>query len=122
MGYYTNFKLTLIDAKTENEIEPESKIYKAIKETFMKVFGEKDTGDYTYFDELVEYGNNWKWYDWNEDMETMAELFPDVYFTLEGEGEDREDWWIADFHGNQSCIRRAEITPPENMPMIWKEN
>lgn len=55
-------------------------------------------------------------------METIAKLFPTVCFTLEGEGEAREDWWIAEFLGNQSCIRRAEIIPPENMMKVWKEN
>jgi hypothetical protein len=83
---------------------------------------EEDTNDYTYFDELIQYSCNWKWYNWEEDMETIAKLFPTVCFTLEGEGEAREDWWIAEFLGNQSCIRRAEIIPPENMMKVWKEN
>lgn len=122
MGYYTDFKLTLVTPVVEDEVCPESKVYKEIKKAFLKVFGEEDTRDFTYFDELVQIGCNWKWYNWEEDMKTIAKLFPNVHFTLEGEGEEREDWWIAEFYGNRSCIRRAEIIPPENMARVWKED
>lgn len=126
MGYYTDFKLTITEPIIGDEVCPESKVYKEIEKAFLKVFlgkdSEEDTNEYTYFDELVQYSCNWKWYDWEKDMKALAKLFPDIYFTLEGEGEDREDWWIAEFFGNRSCVRRAEILPPDRTTRVWEED
>ena len=122
MGYCTDFKLTIIEPITGDEVCPESEVYGEIKKAFLEIFGEEDTRDHTYFDELVEYDCNWKWYDWEEDMKALAKLFPDIYFTLEGEGEDREDWWIAEFFGNRSCVRRAEILQPDRTTRVWEED
>ena len=119
MGYYTNFKLTLIDTTTENDVSPNSITYMKIREIFNDIFGVENDDDFDY---LVEEGCVWKWYSWEEDMKKIAKLFPDVFFELKGEGEDRGDWWIANFMGNKFCVRQAEIIPPENHELIWKED
>lgn len=73
MGYYTNFKLNLIDTETGDYISPNSEIYKKIRETFNATFEtEKDS----VFNCLVKVGCEWKWYSWKEDMKIIAELFP----------------------------------------------
>ena len=119
MGYYTNFKLTLMDTGIGDDISPNSEIYKKIREVFNVTFGTDNDSDFDY---LVEEGCEWKWYSWKEDMKIIAELFPDVFFELEGEGEDRDDWWRANFMGNKFCIRRAKIIPPEDQKLVWEEN
>ena len=42
-----------------------------------------------------------KWYDWNKDMSQFANEFPDVEFHLEGDGEDKDDWWVVLFKGKK---------------------
>jgi len=34
-----------------------------------------------------------KWYDHTEDMIELSKLFPTIVFTVEGNGEDRDDIW-----------------------------
>lgn len=58
------------------------------------------------------------WYDHDADMRQLAKMFPEFSFTLEGEGEDRFDWWLTYYHGK---IRRAceamVMSPWETMSM-----
>lgn len=122
MGYYTNFRLTLIDTKTGDEIRPESTVYEEVKKTFLKVFGEKESNDCSYFDELADGGVfSWRWYEHHTDMKKMAEAFPNIHFSLEGQGEDPEEIWIKDYWGKKFCVRRATIVFPKDKPLVWKE-
>ena len=49
-----------------------------------------------------------KWYGHEEDMRIVSDNFPDVLFTLKGEGEEAGDVWIKYFKNGmmQSCYAK----------------
>lgn len=108
MGYYTRFNLEYEPVKGFT-ITPEQ--LTELREEFAKALGFTEA-----FDELTS-GDcpEWKWYECTEDMTKIAQKFPNILFTLEGEGEDREDWWIEQFCGETYHRSNAEIVPPTLM-------
>lgn len=54
-----------------------------------------------------------KWYEYYDDMKNMSQNFPEVIFHLEGDGEDPDDLWVADFMNGVGQIRNATIPPFE---------
>ena len=95
MGYYTNFKL---DFKIGLHHEPE--LDDEILEKLEEISGYSwDHGD------LVEA----KWYDWKDDMKVLSTIWPDILFTLEGEGEESGDIWVAYFKYGKIQLAKARI-------------
>lgn len=116
MGYLTNFRLDMKDAKTHEPIYEGSMIFHAVREAFEKI------NKYIDFDGLIDGSAElYKWYDWRTQMLQLAREFPSIHFTLSGEGEDRENNWIADFIDNRFAFRRAEIVYPELKDAEWVE-
>lgn len=116
MGYYTNFQLDMVDAKAHEPIYSDSMIYFAVQEAFEKI------NDYVDFDGLIDgYDEPYKWYEWRTQMLQLAREFPSIHFILSGQGEDREDNWIADFINNRFAFRRAKIVYPELEDAEWVE-
>jgi hypothetical protein len=93
MGYYTDFKLSA-----------DSHISVKMKARLDEIAG------YGFAEEIVKYGYNCKWYDWEKDMCLFSASFPEVLFTLEGSGEEKDDIWIAYFRAGKSQICKAKIT------------
>jgi len=103
MGYYTNFKLDVLnkhgdmfaDYRTEEEVE------KAL---------ESISG----YDVVA---GNWteqiKWYDHEKDMIEISKLFPKHVFMLRGHGEGDGygdiDIWVKFFRNGETYMERAEI-------------
>ena len=111
MGYYTDFRLSMWD-KDANLIEKSHHPkYKEISTAFAGLSRDFTTYD---FDELTEGIANWKWYDCEEDIKELGKQFPDVLFELEGEGEDREDWWLFRVLGDNVQRKQAVIVSPDN--------
>jgi hypothetical protein len=50
-----------------------------------------------------------KWYDINEDMKKYSNQFPDVLFTINGEGEESGDIWCTYFKNGKRQEEIAEI-------------
>lgn len=109
MGYYTDYRLGMWD-KDANLIEQSHPKYDEIATAFANLNCDFTTDD---FDELTGGMANWKWYNSENDMETLGKQFPDVLFELEGMGEDREDWWVYRVLGNKTQLKRAVITSPD---------
>lgn len=112
MGYYTEFRLEIMD-KDMNEIysiEDDSRLSE-IKTVFNQIFNSSLTDDYDAFSNIFseDWGESWKWYSHFENMQALAKAFPNYYFTLEGQGEDREDCWVEQFHGNETYRDCIEI-------------
>ena len=108
MGYYTNYRLEIAMENFE-EYLPES-VLNAIRDKFNEIFGEGDDA----FDEIYnEDSGEWKWYRHKEDMIQLAKAFPEFYFTLCGEGEEREDVWIEQYHGDEFYRDTAELIEPK---------
>lgn len=113
MGYYTKFELEL---KTKVKIERTKQIVNRLNEligfdAFECYIDEYATSDEEWFWDITSY-DEMKWYDWQENMTTLAKEFPDVEFQLEGNGEDKDDWWVALFKGERKQIRYC--LPPSN--------
>lgn len=117
MGYYTQFRLTIRDSKG---VEVDSDTVKAVASWMAENLRDFDN------DECFELTSGnwtdvWKWYHWEYDVCKMAKAFPNLWFTLKGEGADRDDVWIFDVKngGESRCKRRAELIHPENKPIVW---
>lgn len=52
---------------------------------------------------------NAKWYEYEKDMRKISEQFPDVIFTVSGEGEENDDIWRAYFKNGKSQYCEAII-------------
>ena len=50
-----------------------------------------------------------KWYSCEEDMIQLSKLFPEIVFTIEGWGEDREDIWREYFFNGKCQYAPAQI-------------
>jgi hypothetical protein len=52
-------------------------------------------------------------YEYIDDMKKLTASVPTVLFTLEGEGEESGDLWVAYFKGgkSQTCFARIEFDP-----------
>ena len=57
-----------------------------------------------------------KWYDCEEDMLLLSRQFPDVRFTVSGEGEENRDIWEEHFLNGKCQYCPAEIVIPEYDP------
>lgn len=99
MGYYTNFTFNMWD-KDDQWIEEDNPIFEKIWEKFDEVtYMESNEFKDMYYDVLTT-----KWYEWEEDMKKIVADFPDIKFELEGRGEDRGDWWIAQWYNGEYAI------------------
>lgn len=94
MGYYTNFELTVTP-------EPSEELHKYLTVSdynqllsYIGAFYRYPTGEYS--------SSEWKWYNWEDDMLDLSIRFPDYVFRLFGDGEDRDDLWVAFFKNGLS--------------------
>jgi hypothetical protein len=92
MGYYTNYELhydTAMEDADGQLIDHEGRISKV--------------ADYgSCFEESI------KWYDHEKDMKEYSTHYPDILFTLMGDGEESGDIWCCYFKNGK--MQRAETT------------
>jgi len=109
MGYYTYHQLTTSDA---DEVD---------------VHGDKLHRQDMHKGEigaLTGYGPNlWqdsaKWYDCDEDMCHYSQRYPDVVFTLDGDGEEPGDILTKWFKNGRMQSWSLQINPPSEPPEPW---
>lgn len=53
-----------------------------------------------------------KWYDYDAHMKQLASEYPDVLFTLYGDGEERGDMWVQYYKGSISKGGIAALVYP----------
>ena len=113
MGYYTNFSIEIRKAITRAEAK--EIIFEINRAVNPQLENEKD-GIFVLMDDSsiednekaiweVDGDDEMKWYDWREDMKDIAQKYPDIEFRLEGNGEDKDDWWVALFKGDKFQIK-----------------
>lgn len=109
MGYETNYCFSCDVSAAAQKLNPN--IVYEIADELEKMH---------IFDEIEPYGGYVsafvpceKWYEHEEDMAILSKKFPDVLFTLHGEGEDRDDMWDKHFRNGmmQECC--ADIVYPD---------
>lgn len=93
MGYYTNYKLGMT---------PDLPEVRGVIE---------DDDDLAYA--IGEDADSCKWYDHESDMRSLSKRFPDILFTLTGEGEEAGDLWRKYFKAGkmQSCPAQISYEP-----------
>ena len=96
MGYYTDFKL---DFETGLHHEPD------LDDEILEKLEEISGYSWDHGDLLVEA----KWYDWKDDMKTLSAKYPDILFTLKGDGEASGDIWQAYFKNGKAQVATARI-------------
>lgn len=113
MGYYTDYHLDIRNKLGEliNEDSPE---YEKISIAFNTIFLERDydaESDNDYLADVLDVAN-WKWYECDRDMVELSKQFPEYTFILEGDGEEKEDWWIHWWEDGYQSGSEAEIVAP----------
>jgi len=92
MGYYTNYEITAD---------------KVLPDDFEDKF--EEITDYTFSDgEFMV-----KWYDYKENMKEISKIYPDISFTVEGEGEESGDIWRHYFKNGEDYRVEPEVIWPE---------
>lgn len=103
MGYYTYYDLGISphgrNAFSNEEID---ELEKEID--LLNVFESGNIVDGYYC--------NAKWYDHDDDMMRLSGRFPDILFSLHGDGENREDMWETYYLNGRMQYCEAEITYP----------
>lgn len=111
MGYYTYYTMDM-DEKGERAKEILQYMIKEFKENdmfypFEDCVEEWLDKEITTNVDLKPYDTA-KWYDHEEDMAELSRTFPEVLFTLYGDGEESEDMWYKYFKGGkmQKCYAK----------------
>jgi len=114
MGYYTYYSL---------EVDPDTAI-PDIVEALKNNPGLADTNLYGYaldwgnpYDGMIPPLDNAKWYEHNENMLILSKLFPQVLFTLSGEGEESGDLWRTKYQDGKLATVLAETYWAEFPPL-----
>lgn len=107
MGYYTSYKLKVSQPDGEPLDEGgRGLVYQALKEKAEDLYGlDLQKGPYDEYDG----SDPCKWYTNEKDMQKLSQLFPDVLFTLSGEGEEAGDIWAKYFLDGKMQEAKAEI-------------
>jgi hypothetical protein len=101
MGYYTRYKVRIVEGTMLNENNEPIKVQEDIEEAITNDMGN-------------DYGNPFedscKWYDHEDDMKTVSKKHPTVVFLLTGEGEEQPDLWHKYFKNGKMQTARAIVT------------
>lgn len=107
MGYYTYMWAEIKTSPDGDYLEDDSHLYAAIERWFTVRFD-----DDNFLHSLIQ-GEDLKWYEVDKDMEEFAKEFPNVYFILRGEGEDKGDDWVIETYDGEFHKDYADYTPPQ---------
>lgn len=120
MSYYTYFNMNIYTGDGVKFLDNASDLYSEVRNKFAEIF----TSNFPYriddtieeakefFDAINDDGDEAKWYDCDENMSALAKIFPHLQFELEGYGEEREDWWVAQYWGEKVSKSYVKIIPP----------
>ena len=122
MGYYTNVHMEIKDSagKEVNESHIAFKLiayrFYEIWESYRDINSDEFRRDQeVYAEECLSDFLDWKevkWYELDSDMSKLSKLCPDFTFIIEGQGEDRGDWWIKWWEDGVQNASYAELIPP----------
>lgn len=107
MGYYTYYEVSW-DKHEAEEID------QAIESAFDKLTGLGSIAQEYNVDEfdghacITAYA---KWYDWMDDMNKFSKMYPDILFTVSGDGENGDDLWKCVWKDGCYELQVAAIPP-----------
>ena len=135
MGYYTYFTLGVHKKKCNVncpdvtvDFEIEKKVAVELAKLIYEIGDQPNEYDIKELERVEERGiyavleDSLKWYNHEDDMCKLSAMFPDLYFTLEGDGEEFDDFWRKLFHDGQciGCVD-GEIYYPEFNINYWED-
>lgn len=104
MGYYTNYKMTVID---KNGTEIDSSVEPLFDETVLY------QGEVSIQDVITQNLDACKWYDHQKDMLEYSANNPEYLFILDGQGEETGDIWRKFYKNGKSYEWKLEYTLPD---------
>jgi hypothetical protein len=111
MGYYSNFKITVVrnsgKVSYEDIIAAIAKI-STIPVSRLNLVNKPTTENYTFEIEI----NEVKWYDESKDMKKIAKSYPNFYFIVEREGENKSDESLEVYFRNKYDRKDTVIISP----------
>ena len=119
MGYYTEYSLTARKVRNQTQFE---EIHEELRKRDLIGYA-FDSGTYDDKNHEAVFGcyDSAKWYEHSKDMIMIAEKFPNVYFELEGEGEEYGDFWREYYHDMDIEFCRGEIIFEQPKKVQWKD-
>lgn len=107
MGYYTRYSLEVHAADTSgaDDVRQGQLIDKKLYEYQLIVDAIAAESGYSH-----PFEGDIKWYDYVKDMSNISKRFPDLIFTLSGEGEESGDIWKRYFYRGDDQYAAAKVT------------
>lgn len=119
MGYYTHYKLEVdADGAVTPEPCPTCGADRMVS-LDQKIAAEMIEGELLIGD-LISGSDEMKWYQHEEDMKVLSAKYPDVLFTLHGEGEEACDVWVKYFKGGLMQVSKVAVELNEFDPSKLK--
>lgn len=119
MGYCTDHNLTVRKIKSEERFK-ELLDYMKSKDLIHYAFDDGRYNEKRHEAEFLCY-DSVKWYNHTVDMLHIAEKFPEMYFELEGNGEDFGDFWKEYYHDMDIEYCRGEIVYEQPKKVQWQQ-
>ena len=126
MGYYTNYTLTVDNSQVKDEVEKtkqseieeiqqsnisdelKKRLIKDVEKTYQtSVVTQNDVIDHLTYN---PFNDQCKWYEHTEDMCRVSKKYPNVIFSLYGNGEENGDMWVEYFMNGKFQVEKAVIT------------
>lgn len=108
MGYYTRYELETVESKDLGKSilkEMDAEVYYGLDiNSSLKYIGDFDMGV------SIDYTDEVKWYDHEDDMKKLSVKFPNTLFRLHGIGEEQGDEWFKYFKNGKMQKCDAIIT------------
>lgn len=112
MGYYTYYNIEVEEDKMGVDDEKIAAIYAKAKELDLEFTD--------VFDQSLCSWDCCKWYECEEEMKRLSSFFPEVMFTVFGNGEAEDDFWIAHFKDGKEKFRQGQIVYPTFDEVEWR--
>ena len=119
MGYYTEFSLEI--RKIKNESQFEDLVMEMKRRDLIGYAFDQGKYDKNKHEAYFGYYDSAKWYGHPEDMIHISEMFPNMYFELEGIGEEFGDYWREYWHDGECEVCRGEIVYEQPHKIPWQE-
>ena len=126
MGYYTHYSLTAhtnFDGVLYNSfnipLETEKEVMKKLCEVSM-IWDETQVDEWDDpFDMISD--DTYKWYDYESDMLNLSRMFPNLWFVLEGHGEEWDDIWRSLYHNGEYEFQCIDMQFPDFNRKRWRD-
>lgn len=104
MGYYTRYRLTVWDHKTEKNVTSDY-IKSYLNSALVSL-------SFTWDEIDQEIRADLHWFDHEDEMKALSFKEPTYCFHLKGKGDDETDVWTKYFYQGQMQVESTDVDPP----------